>query len=221
MLILALETSGEICSVALSEGPELLSVLRFRHERRLSERMPILVDALLKDRQVALTDIQGIAVGRGPGSFTGVRVAVTMAKVWGLALEVPVIGVSSLDALVEPYAPMACGAVAAVTPTRRTESIVAYYQAGMANPVGEPTVVPDEEVVGRAEAAIPDERLRFVLGENASRIPLPGQTNRIRCLTASSAADAVARLAWLRFVREDTDNTDTLEPLYVAPSPVG
>ena len=90
MLILALDTSGDICSAAIFDGERELSTLTFRHDRQLSERLPAIIDFLLADRRISLQDIEVFAVGLGPGSFTGVRIGVTLAKTFAHALKPPI-----------------------------------------------------------------------------------------------------------------------------------
>ncbi len=222
MLILALDTSGDICSFALADGPRELSTLRFRHERRLSERSSVLLDTLLKDRGIVLSDIDAIVVGLGPGSFTGVRVGVTMAKTFALALEKQVVGISSLDALVEPFAILTPGGLAAITPTRRTESVVAFYRPGESAPVAPPAVLANANLVATGRELLADAGLWAVIGENASTVLAEnGDIDGIRVITASPDATAVSRLGFARLEKGERDDVDSLIPLYITPTPVG
>ncbi len=229
MLTLALDTSGDVCSLAISEGDAVLSSLAFRHNRRLSERLPGAVAFLLSDIGYALADVEAFAVGLGPGSFTGVRIGVTMAKLWAHALQKPLIGVSSLDALVEPLGELAAGlVVAAVAPTRRTEVVAAFYRDGFI-PLAPPAVIANDNVVASARAFVqnhePSAALPVLLvGEVAFlvRAETPDAfTRNVLVRAAPPLADAVARLAAPRLARADFDDAFTLTPLYVTPSPVG
>jgi tRNA threonylcarbamoyl adenosine modification protein YeaZ len=222
MLILALETSGETCSVALNDGTQTLAVYHFRHERRLSERFSEIIEFLLIDRQCTLQDVDVLAVGIGPGSFTGVRVGVTLAKTFALALNKPLVGVSSLSAIVEPYHRLAEGGIAVCTPTRRTESVVAYHRPGDTAPVVPPRVITNTEIVQVGQEILAPLRVRYLLGENApTLLTVADHEMGIDAFLAFPTADAVARLALPRINKTDFDNTDTLVPLYVTPSPVG
>ena len=98
MKLLALETATEACSVALWVDGEV----RERHEvapRRHTELVLPWCDALLAEAGLAKTALDAIAVGRGPGAFTGVRLAVALAQGMALALDRPVLPVSTLAAL--------------------------------------------------------------------------------------------------------------------------
>ena len=102
-LILALETSGDTCGIALMRGERLISEHTFRHEMRLSERLIAFTDRLLNDADVEISDVDVFAVGIGPGSFTGVRIGVMTAKTWAKTLKKPLFGVNALEALASYY----------------------------------------------------------------------------------------------------------------------
>jgi tRNA threonylcarbamoyladenosine biosynthesis protein TsaB len=105
MLILAVETSTFTGSVALVEASMeggLSGPAGYRNHLQISEthssRLMPTIDRLLRETSCRCK-IQGIAVGLGPGSFTGLRIAVSTVKGLGFALRVPVVGVPTLDAL--------------------------------------------------------------------------------------------------------------------------
>lgn len=95
--ILALETATDACSVALWQDGALLA--RFEPgARRQTERVLPLVDELLAEAGIAVAQLDAIAFGHGPGAFTGVRVAVSVAQGLAFAVDIPVAGVSTLAA---------------------------------------------------------------------------------------------------------------------------
>lgn len=97
--ILAIDTSSAWCSVALSlEG----RAVQFRHESVTSGASQLLlpwIESLLSDAKVSLNDLDAIAVGIGPGAFTGVRLGVAAAQGLAVSQNIPVVPVSSLDAI--------------------------------------------------------------------------------------------------------------------------
>lgn len=223
MLILALDTSGDICSLAVRNGENLLSVFHFRHARRLSERLSGTIDFMLRDAAGAtIRDVDAVAVGRGPGSFTGVRVGVTAAKLYAHVLGKPLVGVSSLDALAAEasgFLPPGAGIIAAA-PVRRGIVAAAFYRVGDPSPLAPPTVAGADEVIGRAAELLPHAAPLLLCGEAAATILVPeGATVVIRPSFVSAAL--VADLAAVRLGRGDVDDPFTLVPLYVAPTPVG
>lgn len=227
MLILSLETSGDICSVALFDDDRERISYAFRHHRRLTERLPGIMDFVLRDAgSLSLKDVQALAVGLGPGSFTGVRISVTMAKTWAWTLGIPLIGVSSLDAVASSFPTIPGMGIVAVTPTRRTEVVAAFYESREPDPVAvaAPAVIPNEEVVARAIYSLHGIAYFAVIGEAADVVlaATPPELRRRAFVWPSypTAAD-VARLAARRLARGESDDPDTLVPLYVTPSPVG
>ncbi len=100
MRILALETSTEYCSVALWQDGSISGRSELVGQRHSEVLMPML-NGLLRDAQIALRQLDGIAFGTGPGSFTGVRIACGVAQGLGLGAALPVVGISTLQALAQ------------------------------------------------------------------------------------------------------------------------
>jgi tRNA threonylcarbamoyl adenosine modification protein YeaZ len=96
-VILAVETSSRVGSAALALGPKLLEESRFSGPMQHGTEMFPAIDGLLKGHGYAPTDIGQIHIAIGPGSFTGLRIAVTMAKAMHLANAVQIVTVDSLD----------------------------------------------------------------------------------------------------------------------------
>jgi tRNA threonylcarbamoyladenosine biosynthesis protein TsaB len=100
MRILALDTSSEFCSVALWQDGEMLSRIELVGQKH-SEVLMQMLDELLRTTEVKLAQLDGIAFGAGPGSFTGVRIACGVAQGLALGADVPVLGISTLLALAQ------------------------------------------------------------------------------------------------------------------------
>lgn len=98
MNILALETATENCSVALLVGNEILQ--REHHAPQQHTRLILpFIDALLAAAGLPKSRLDAVAFGRGPGSFTGIRIALAIAQGIGLGLDIPLLPVSTLAAL--------------------------------------------------------------------------------------------------------------------------
>jgi len=98
MNLLAIETTTEACSVALVHGDQLLARSELAPRRHTELALPM-ADALLAEAGLGRHALDAVAVGRGPGAFTGVRIGVALAQGMALALDLPVVAVSSLAAL--------------------------------------------------------------------------------------------------------------------------
>ncbi|MEZ5994286.1 MAG: tRNA (adenosine(37)-N6)-threonylcarbamoyltransferase complex dimerization subunit type 1 TsaB [Hyphomonadaceae bacterium] len=99
MIVLGVDTALDACSVALVRGEETLAALSEAMSRGQAERLaPMLLDALAA-AGLTPSAIERVAVTKGPGSFTGVRVGLSFARALALALDKPCLGVSTLEAL--------------------------------------------------------------------------------------------------------------------------
>ncbi len=98
MNLLALESSTEACSVALCVGEKLYSSFELAPQQHAQRFLPML-DALVNEAGIKPGEINGVAYGHGPGSFTGVRIAASMMQGIAIGCEVRVVGVSTLHAI--------------------------------------------------------------------------------------------------------------------------
>ena len=98
-LILCIETGTDICSVGLSKDGELISLRESDEGRDHAKKVACFVDELLRETGVQPDELDAVAVGMGPGSYTGLRIGVSFAKGLCYGLEKPLIAIGSLDAL--------------------------------------------------------------------------------------------------------------------------
>ena len=105
LLILAFNTTDEHGGAAIYRDTTCLAVAASESSASYSITLFQMVDALLRQTQLSLHDIELFAVAHGPGSFTGIRIGVAAAQAWGTAFSRPVFGVSVLEAMVEEAQP--------------------------------------------------------------------------------------------------------------------
>jgi tRNA threonylcarbamoyl adenosine modification protein YeaZ len=105
MLLLAIDSSSEIGTLALGRDNELLTEYHFYHKLNLLRRILQDIEQIFADAGHTVNDTDGIVVSLGPGSFTGLRIGVTVAKSLAYALEKPIVGVGTLDAIARGVAP--------------------------------------------------------------------------------------------------------------------
>lgn len=99
MRLLGIETSTHSGSVAIVDGDTILGEIFLNVGPTHSERLLPMVDWLLRAAGMKRNDLEGIAVSRGPGSFTSLRVGISTAKGMAFSLGIPIVGVSSLEVL--------------------------------------------------------------------------------------------------------------------------
>jgi tRNA threonylcarbamoyladenosine biosynthesis protein TsaB len=126
MLVLALDTAGPACAVAVARSgaaePAILARAEERIGRGHAERLMPMIESVLREASASFGDIGRIVVTTGPGSFTGMRIGIAAARGLSLALDIPAVGIGSLDALAYPVVRAnAEGTAVAILDARRGE----------------------------------------------------------------------------------------------------
>ncbi len=98
--ILSIETSSKNCSVALSHQGQLIQCLEEVSQEYIhAERLHTLIEQLMQNNQLSLSSLQAIAISKGPGSYTGLRIGVSAAKGLCFALNIPLIAIDTTELL--------------------------------------------------------------------------------------------------------------------------
>jgi tRNA threonylcarbamoyladenosine biosynthesis protein TsaB len=126
MKFLALDTSTEACSVALALDGQILALDEVCPQQH-SKRILPMVQQLLADAGISLHQLDGIIFGRGPGSFTGVRIGVSVAQGLALGADLPVFGVSTLAAMAQAAVQQNATEVIAAIDARMAEVYIAAF----------------------------------------------------------------------------------------------
>jgi len=130
VLVVGFDTATEAVSVALHDGERVVSEAFALDARRHSELLTPMIAKVMADAGAARGDLTGVAVGVGPGPYTGLRVGVVTARVLGAVLGLPVYGVCSLDVIAEAVsAPAGPAEFLVATDARRREVYWARYDA--------------------------------------------------------------------------------------------
>ena len=155
MKIAAFDTSSKALTLAILEDETLLAQMTLNIKKNHSITLMPAIDFLMKSLDMKPTDLDRIAVAQGPGSYTGLRIAVATAKTLAHTLKIELVGVSSLLALVPEQAE---GLVIPVMDARRNNVYAGFYQSGQA--VRPEAHLPLAEVLEIASAA--DQPVTFV-----------------------------------------------------------
>jgi tRNA threonylcarbamoyladenosine biosynthesis protein TsaB len=151
VLVLGVDTATPAVSVALHDGERVIAGASALDARRHAELLVPMIAKVMADAGVARTDLSAIAVGVGPGPYTGLRVGVVTARVLGSILGLPVSGVCSLDVIAGSVGPGREFLVA--TDARRKEVYWARYDAAGRRVAG-PSVGPASSIPGAAELPV-------------------------------------------------------------------
>jgi tRNA threonylcarbamoyladenosine biosynthesis protein TsaB len=187
---LALDASTEACSVALQLNEKVYASYEICPQSHSLRLLPM-IDDLLKEAGIELADIDGLIFGQGPGSFTGVRIGVGVAQGLAFSANIPVVGVSSLQAMAQlAYANHGETEVIAAIDARMSEVYNGYFvldehkimQAQQAEAVTSPALLAEQlspvvskpcYAVGTGWDAYPEELSALKLNEGSPAIEFP------------------------------------------------
>jgi tRNA threonylcarbamoyladenosine biosynthesis protein TsaB len=210
VLLLALDTSTSIASVAVFDGQQVLSETTWLAGREHSTRVLIEAEVALQRVERVPGELTGLVVARGPGSFTGVRVALSVAKGIAAGFGIPAWGVDSLDVLALAAAPSRLP-VRAVLEAGRGRYATALYRDGRR--------------VGGARLATLDELIRLVteptavIGElGSSGRQRLGEQAHVRLAPVSASARRagyLAELGWRAALRGEPGDAHLLDAVYL------
>lgn len=99
--ILQIESSGGVCSVALARDEKITSIRENNDGRSHAVMLAVFVEEVLKEASVLPQGLNAIAVSKGPGSYTGLRIGVSLAKGMAYALNIPLLGINTLESMVQ------------------------------------------------------------------------------------------------------------------------
>ncbi|MFP4641109.1 MAG: tRNA (adenosine(37)-N6)-threonylcarbamoyltransferase complex dimerization subunit type 1 TsaB [Chloroflexota bacterium] len=212
---LSIDTSTSSASLALSEKGKVVAEMNWHtRQNHTAELLPNLIH-LLDQCKSSIRDIQAVTVAKGPGTFNGIRVGLSTAKGLSFALSIPLLGISTLEALAFPY--IAFGLpVCPILAAGRKEIATALFHSrdGFVEKIAPEHISTADAVCesvtertifcGEIGNELSD-KLESDLGDNA--IIIHDSLLRI--------AGCLARLGWRRIESEDFDDPSTLQPLYL------
>jgi tRNA threonylcarbamoyladenosine biosynthesis protein TsaB len=217
VLVLAIDTATDQVGCALGDQDGVLAQVHLRAPRRHAESLAPQIQVLSTQAGVPLAKVGAVAVDVGPGLFTGLRVGFTTAVTMASALEVPMVGLTSLDLLAHA-AHLTDRLIAAAVDARRGEVFAALYRPvpGGVQQVGEPAVVRPEELAsellarGEETLAVGDGIVRHrELFDAVDHVRVAGPD------LAHPSAAVLAGLAHARAVREEFVAPRELSPVYL------
>ena len=213
MKILGIDTSGYVNAIGVTGDGKILADFSFDARTDSLEQIVDNIDNALKSSGVTLDDIDGIGVGRGPGSWTGIRVGVTTGKILAYSTGKPVAGISTLAALAHPF-------------RERSARIISIIGAGTGNNVYAAFIQSEESHVAvtgnhfygdikELLQNITASSLLVISGRDIDQINI---CKKHEVVTASPNGTLIALLAEERLRNGDTDDALSLTPLYLKES---
>lgn len=128
MKILYLETSSKNCSVAISDDEKMLCVCEEVSENyKQSESLHTFVEWALEGAELTMKDIEAVSLGKGPGSYTGLRIGAASAKGFCYGLKIPLVAVNSMESMIQPFLGQNYDLIICLVDARRMEVYTAVY----------------------------------------------------------------------------------------------
>lgn len=229
-MLLAIDTSTNFASLALADGDVLLAELNWRVGQRHGSETLERARWLLAGQGVTMAQLEGLAVALGPGSFNGVRVAVTTAKTLAFALGIPLYGIPTLD--VSAWgARLSPDPIWSLLEAGRGEVYAACYHAGTTEDSWTPqpldaTLGDDHSATSGYLIASPQTLAARISGPavftgewrdatHDALLEALGDRARFTSSLASRRGAWLAELGAMRARRGAADDPQTLEPLYL------
>jgi universal bacterial protein YeaZ len=127
--LLALDASTEVCSVAVTDGSTVVQRYCDTPKSHSKVLLP-LINEVLEEAKIALSDLDALAVTRGPGSFTGIRIGLGIIQGLSYGAKLPVIGLNTLDVMAEQYrATLSCMSGSIIVPALDARMGEVYWSA--------------------------------------------------------------------------------------------
>ncbi|MCR4408510.1 MAG: tRNA (adenosine(37)-N6)-threonylcarbamoyltransferase complex dimerization subunit type 1 TsaB [Anaerolineae bacterium] len=215
-MLVAIDTATRFASLALYDGLVVRAEESWQSsDNHTVELMPSLVRMMAR-QHVSVQALRGVAVALGPGSFTGLRIGLAVAKGLALAQDIPLLGVPTLDVLAYIHAGQRLP-ICAVVRAGRGRVCAGHYvrRRGRWRQLGEPGLTTIAELAAKLE------KKTLFCGEitAAERELLQSQESGLAVLASPAAslrrAGYLAELAWQRLAQGETDDPITLTPIYL------
>lgn len=216
MKILAFETATEACSVALYIDGEMRELFDVVPKQHTALALPW-AEQLLAEAGIKKSQLDAIAVGIGPGAFTGVRLAVALVQGIALALDKPVLPVSTLAALAMQGVDLKSECILAAIDARMGEIYCAEFQVdsnGLVHAVSDEVVIAPDAYQQASSHSLVGVGTGFSAINNALQLKLGSQLVHCRADALPHAAD-IARLALRDYQSGKMIAPDHLEPAYL------
>lgn len=211
-VILSIETSTSICSVAVHQDGALISLKELNESGAHSEKLMGMIDSVLLEADLEYAQLDALAVSEGPGSYTGLRIGVSTAKGLAYALEKPLIGINTLQAIASSRDYQKDEIGIAVLDARRME---VYSQAFGQNLT---ELSPIESVILDDDAY--SSYLRsykvYFSGDAVEKVKsLINHENAVFLENAGLSANHLGKLAFEKFTRSDFEDIAYFVPNYL------
>jgi tRNA threonylcarbamoyladenosine biosynthesis protein TsaB len=211
--ILHIESATKNCSVAISKNAELIASVEEAPEGyQHSEKLSVFIEQALQQANIIYKDLSAVAVSKGPGSYTGLRIGVSTAKGLCYALDIPLISMPTTQVLANTYSKTLNenDVICAMIDARRMEVYCAFYNH-LLQPVSDIKAVVVDEHFAKAYS---DKHVHFI-GDIASKIEGVISLNNYSIENLYPSSKAMIESVWEKFIQQQFEDVAYFEPFYL------
>lgn len=214
-LILLLETATSSCSVALTENGKIIAVKEANEQNIHASHITLFIEELMKSTGKKYSDLKAVAVSKGPGSYTGLRIGVSTAKGLCYALDIPLLGIDTIEAmaygLLSQQDIQESDLIIPMIDARRMEVYTGIFQKNL-------------KVIEPVNAKIVDEfsfdqfagQNLILFGDGSGKFKeLFSAKNKMSFIDFTNSAADLNELAWRKFRNNEIENVAYFEPFYL------
>lgn len=215
-IILSIESSGNVCSVALHQNGELLALVESDEPNIHGQKLAVFIKEITDLQQIPINNLDAIAVSEGPGSYTGLRIGVSIAKGLCYASQIPLIAVDTLQSLAHAALQQKeisfpeNSILMPMIDARRMEVYLAGYDLKLNKIITTKPVILEDNFYKTLNHPT------FVCGNGASKIePTQFNTSLTLIKNITFSAKHLGKLAFQKFENEAFENVAYFEPVYL------
>jgi len=221
MLILVMDTSGDVCTIGVISDAGPVAQDAFTHKMDLLRRLAPRIKSLMDDAGLTVAELDAVAISLGPGSFTGLRIGVATAKALAYAAGKKIVGIPTLDALAHGVTAEAGDVIAPLLIARPGEVYNALYRRHSS---GFAKLTPDsslsiDEFLDQALDLSPSRIVFCGSGSGANKEAIQKRLGPVAVFAPPSSdyprAEVLGKLAMDRLVAGESDDVLSIVPLYV------
>ena len=209
-LILNIDTALDLSSLCLAKDEQPLALV-FNHDQKNNAAWPhSVIDDVLKNNNIAITELDAVAVSIGPGSYTGLRVGLSAAKGLCYALNIPLVTISTLELMAYAVREEATDLICPMIDARRMEVFTAVYSKNLEEKLPPQSMIPDEN----SFVTFLSSPMLFC-GSGSTKLRALLEHSLASFTTTTSNASHLAVLSASRFKEKKFANLAYTEPLYI------
>lgn len=209
--ILSIETATKNCSIALSKEGKTIALKEIANQNfSHAEKLHVFIEEILTENQITFKDLIALAVSKGPGSFTGLRIGVSSAKGLCYALNIPLISIDTLTSLARQIA-VKEGVIVPMIDARRMEVYTAVFNPEFKMIKGVEALIVDENSFSEIESTV------HLVGDGALKFKetLTNEKFKFYDDIIYPSANEMSELAFEKYKISDFENVAYFEPYYL------